>query len=530
MRKTLKEILITGVTLPSIASAQNQYDLPVGVTEISEKVQGLHHTILIICAVVGFIVFGIMIWSIIFHRKSKGAKAAHFHESLKVEIIWTTIPFIILIAIAFPATILLKEMYDTDASELTIKITGSQWKWHYQYLNYGDQNLDIEFLSQVSTPTEQIYNLQQKSPNYLLEVDNPLVIPVDKKVRFLLTSDDVIHSWWVRDFAVKKDAIPGFINETWAKVKKIGTYRGQCAELCGMRHGFMPIVVEVKTQQHFASWLKQQQQKQQADRKQHQAETSKDYTKQELVALGEVVYNKHCLTCHQKDGLGIAGAFPPLKGSPIVTGPKRNHISTVLIGVKGTAMPAFAKQLSNKEVASVLSFERFSWGNQAKEMIQPMDVQVFLDALRTTKSTPDSSATTLVTTSASNSEQEKNTNEEQPAPTVDAVQQPLPESSDNGEALYLKHCAVCHQPTGLGLASVFPALKDNAIANGDKAIHINIAVFGVKGTAMIAFKNQLSAKQLALILTYERRSWGNTGTAVTEQDVINQIKANSKEQ
>ena len=247
-------LIACGILLPASVLAQLQpYNMPVGVTDISAKVFDLHMLIFWICVVIGVVVFGVMIISMIKHRKSVGHKAAQFHESTTAEIIWTLVPLAILIGMAIPATKVLIEMEDTSEADLTVKITGYQWMWHYDYL---DENL--AFYSKLATPREQVYNMQEKDENYLLEVNNELVLPVGKKVRFLITSNDVLHAWWVPDLAVKKDAIPGFINESWAKIEQPGVYRGQCAELCGRDHAFMPIVVRAVSDDQYQQWVKEQ--------------------------------------------------------------------------------------------------------------------------------------------------------------------------------------------------------------------------------------------------------------------------------
>ena len=255
IQKIIKTPLtICWTLLPATAVAELQpYNMTVGVTDISSKVFDLHMLIFWICVVIGVVVFGVMIISMIKHRKSVGHKAAQFHESTTAEIVWTLVPLAILIGMAIPATKVLIEMEDTSAADLTIKITGYQWMWHYDYLDE-----DIAFYSQLGTPREQVYNMQEKGENYLLEVNNELVLPVGKKVRFLITSNDVLHAWWVPDLAVKKDAIPGFINESWAKIEQPGVYRGQCAELCGRDHAFMPIVVRAVDEDQYRQWVQQQ--------------------------------------------------------------------------------------------------------------------------------------------------------------------------------------------------------------------------------------------------------------------------------
>ncbi|KAA1149887.1 cytochrome c oxidase subunit II [Pseudoalteromonas sp. FUC4] len=355
--------------------ANSQYNMRKGVTDISNNVYQLHMTIFIICCVIGVIVFAIMFWALIHHRKSKGAVPAQFHESTKVEILWTAIPFVILIAMAVPATKTLIAMEDASKADLTIKITGSQWKWHYEYM--GE---DVEFYSILSTPQDEITNLADKNPNYLLEVDKPLVLPINQKVRFLMTSDDVIHSWWVPDFAVKKDANPGFINETWTNINEEGTYRGQCAELCGKDHGFMPVVVVAKSEADFKTWLADAKQAKQKAALADAALLDKTLPKEELMTLGEQVYMANCAACHQPTGMGLPGVFPALKGSPIVLGDIKDHIDVVIHGRPGTAMQAFAKQLSIKQLAAVVTYKRNAWGNDTGDVIQPSQIQTALDA------------------------------------------------------------------------------------------------------------------------------------------------------
>ncbi|WP_210404823.1 cytochrome c oxidase subunit II [Hahella sp. CCB-MM4] len=364
-RRRLMALALPCLAVPVFTHADWQVNMTRGVTDISESVFNLHMTIFWICVIIGIVVFGVMFWSIFAYRKSKGAKPAQFHESTTVEIIWTIIPFVILIGMAIPATGTLMKMYDTSDSELDIKITGYQWKWRYDYLKD-----DFGFFSTLATSQDQIYNKDQKGDHYLLEVDEPLVIPVNKKVRFLVTANDVIHSWWVPDLAVKRDAIPGFVNEAWAIVKEPGIYRGQCAELCGKDHGFMPIVVKAVSDQEYQEWVlaKQEQARQEYELK------NKQWTLQELVDRGEQVYLKNCAACHQASGEGLPPAFPALKGSAIATGPIENHINTVLHGVSGTAMQAFGPQLSEVDLAAVVTYERNAWGNNKGDMVTPQEI------------------------------------------------------------------------------------------------------------------------------------------------------------
>ena len=265
----------------SALSQERSLNLTKGVTEVSRDVYDLHMTIFYICCVIGVVVFGLMFYSMIRHRKSRGREPAKFHENVKVEILWTLIPFLILVGMAIPATSTLIAMEDTSDADVTIQVTGSQWKWHYKYFDR-----EVEFFSRLATQQQQIDNKFDKSENYLREVDNPLVLPTGQKVRFLVTSDDVIHSWWVPDFAVKKDANPGFINEAWTRIDEPGIYRGQCAELCGKDHGFMPIVVIAKTPEDYAKWIDETEAKQIAEQKRQQELLDMEMSMDELMAMG----------------------------------------------------------------------------------------------------------------------------------------------------------------------------------------------------------------------------------------------------
>ncbi|HAS6231838.1 TPA: cytochrome c oxidase subunit II [Vibrio vulnificus] len=360
--------MLVGFGAPAIA-LQTDFNMTQGVTQISQQVYELHMLIFYICCAIALIVFGAMFYAIFKHRKSKGAVAAHFHESTKVEVIWTVIPILILVAMAIPATKTLVAMEDTSQSDLTVKITGSQWKWHYSY--FGE---DVEFFSLLATSQKQIDGLEVKGANYLLEVDNPLVVPINRKIRFLLTSDDVIHSWWVPDFAVKKDTIPGFINEAWTRIDQPGVYRGQCAELCGRAHGFMPVVVHAMEENDFEQWLANKK-TELAEAKQAAASAlTQTLSLDELMAQGEAIYSARCAVCHQANGMGIPGAFPAIKGSAIATGDRDKHIDIVLNGKAGTAMQAFANQLSEQEIASVVTYQRNAFGNDTGDAVQAADV------------------------------------------------------------------------------------------------------------------------------------------------------------
>ena len=340
------------------------------VTPVAHRILELHNMILLICVIIFVIVFGIMFYSIFAHRKSRGHKAAQFHDNSTMEVIWTVIPFLILVGMAIPSTATLIDMSDTSKSDLTIKITGYQWKWNYDYL---DQ--DISFFSTLATPREQIENKAAKGEHYLLEVDNPIVIPVGKKVRFLVTANDVIHAWWVPQLGVKKDAIPGFINEVWARADEPGTFRGQCAELCGKDHGFMPIVVNAVSPEDFTKWVAMQKDKATAE----SASGTKTWSRDDLMEKGKKAYAATCAACHGAEGKGIPGVFPAIEGSKLATGPVEDHIKTVLngraTGKFSAPMPPFAAQLSDADVAAIVTFERNALGNKTGDVVQPSQVK-----------------------------------------------------------------------------------------------------------------------------------------------------------
>ena len=336
--------LLTLVVLSGPVFADYTLNLRQGVTPISKDVYDLHMIILWVVTIIGALVFGIMIWSMIHHRKSKGAVPAQFHHNTTAEIVWTIIPIMILVGLAVPATKTLIRMEETSDAHITIKITGHQWKWQYDYLEDG-----IRFFSVLADDSNKVRQrgsgIDPKSvENYLLEVDQPVVLPVNTKIRLLTTGADVIHAWWVPDLGWKRDAIPGFINDNWTYIEKEGTYRGQCAELCGRDHGFMPIVVNAVSKEKYAAWVEEM--------------------KSRSVEIdGAKLYKTNCAVCHQAEGQGIPGTFPALAGSPIVTGPAADHINRVLHGKN--MMPAFAKQLSDEELAAIINHERTSWGNDA---------------------------------------------------------------------------------------------------------------------------------------------------------------------
>lgn len=365
--------LLSTSALAESNSESMRLNLTKGVTDISQQVYDLHMTIFMICVVIGVLVFGAMFVSMYLHRKSRGAKPANFHESTKVEIVWTVIPFLILIGIAIPAAKTLIAMEDPSNPDVTVLVTGSQWKWHYKYMDS-----DVEYYSVLATQAEQIHNKFEKQQNYLLEVDRPLVIPTGQKVRFLITSDDVIHSWWMPAFAVKKDANPGFINEAWTRVNEPGIYRGQCAELCGKDHGFMPIVVIAKEPADYKNWIDEQAEVQRKAKEEEQKLLAMNMSMDELMENGQKVYQSTCAACHQGNGEGLPGIFPALKNSPVATGDIKHHIDVVVHGVSGTAMQAFGKQLSLKDLASVITYERNAWGNNTGDTVQAKDVNAVM--------------------------------------------------------------------------------------------------------------------------------------------------------
>lgn len=343
--------------------AVRQLNFAAPVTKIMEDIHWLHWFMMIICTVIFVVVFGAMLYSIIKHRKSVGHKAASFHESTTVEIIWTIIPLLIVIGMALPATKTVVAMKDTTNADITIKAIGYQWKWGYEYIKGEGEG--INFLSTLSTPREQINNLEEKSNTYLMEVDNEVVVPVNKKIRVITTADDVIHAWTVQGFGVKQDAIPGFVRDTWFKAEKIGTYRGQCSELCGKEHAFMPIVVKVVSDADYSTWVS-------AKKKELAAladDPSKTYTLEELKDRGAKVYAANCSVCHQPNGKG-GGAFPALDGDKVVLGPKEGQYQILLKGKN--AMPSWSR-LSDTELAAVMTFTRNSWSNKTGEVIQPSD-------------------------------------------------------------------------------------------------------------------------------------------------------------
>ena len=383
--KNLKALLAVSV-MAFVGEARADYalNLTEGVTELSKDIHDLHMLIFWICVAIGVLVYGLLIYSLVKFRKSKGAVASDFHENTKLEVLWTVIPFLILLGMAVPATKVMLKAYDVSGADMTIKVTGYQWKWRYEYLDDG-----LDFFSTLDAKSNEARQLNSKLkpsdvPNYLLEVDHPLVIPTGKKIRFLFTGADVIHSWWVPDLGWKKDTIPGFITDGWTKIDKPGIYRGQCTELCGRDHGFMPIVVIAKPEAEYKEWL--------AAQKGGSAQSTSapvvaapETTAAPVVAEaatssaavetanGQKVYETHCAGCHQTNGEGIPGLFPAIKGSKVVNGPLDDHIKIVLNG-KPPMMSSFKNILTPEEVAAVITYQRNSFGNSTGDVVHASDV------------------------------------------------------------------------------------------------------------------------------------------------------------
>ena len=479
-------------------SVQAEYKLNLmkGVTKISNDVYDLHMLILWICVAIGIAVFGTMFYSIYHHRKSKGHVAAQFHENTTVEIIWTIIPTLILVGMAIPATKTLMELDDVQDSDMTIKVTGWQWKWEYEYLDNG-----IHFFSNLDEASNKARQVgsgidPRSVPHYLLNVDNPLVIPTKKKIRFVVTAADVLHSWWVPDLGWKKDAIPGFINEAWTSVEKAGTYRGQCTELCGKDHGFMPIVVIAMDQPDYDAWVKKTKENAQ------KGPDLNDQSHDELVSKGASIYAKNCSTCHLPDGKGVPGAFPALTNSAVVKGDISAQTNIVLNG-KG-AMPAFGKMLKADELAQVITYTRNALGNSVGDEIQPKAIQELL---------PKAS-------SAPAAEKVEAKAPEKQEPVADMSKEDL---IALGKTVYASNCGSCHQAEGQGMPPTFPALKGSSVVKGDINAQVNLMLNG-KGM-MPGFGQTLSAKDFAAVVTFTRNGLGNTMNDAIQPSAIQKLQA-----
>jgi len=367
-KSAFSALLISSLYPSRVLSDWDALNMTEGVTQVSRDVFELHMLIFYICVAIGAVVFSVMFYSLFRYTKKRNPNPSTFHESTKLELAWTVVPFLILIAMAVPASKTLTEIYDDEEGEINIQVVGYQWKWEYKYLED-----DINFFSNLSTDQDEIYNLVPKGENYLLEVDEPLIIPVDTRVRFLITANDVIHSWWVPDFAIKQDAIPGFINTAWTRAEETGIYRGNCTELCGKNHGFMPVVVKVVEKDEYNDWVLAK--KEEAIKL---AElTEKEWSLAELTERGEGVYQKNCVACHQMNGEGLPPIFPALAGSDIVMFDKDRNVEILMEGVQGAAMQSFANQLSEVDMAAVITYTRQAWGNAENgdgEYVVPSDI------------------------------------------------------------------------------------------------------------------------------------------------------------
>lgn len=389
LRKTFRNAAMAAAALAMGATANAGYgvDILPPASPIAQQIYNLHAAILWVCAAIFVVVFGAMFYSVFRHRKAAGAKAAHFHENTTIEVVWTIIPFLILIGIAYPATKTVLEMKDASNPDLTIKVTAYQWAWEYDYLQDG-----VKFTSLLATPRAQIEERQKKgdtkNADYLLEVNNPMVVPAGRKVRLLITSNDVVHGWYVPQLGVNQYGIPGFVKDTWFKADRPGVYRGQCSQICGKEHGFMPIVVVAKAPEEYAAWVNEQKAKAPqvaaslppavaaaATVASPAEDPNKKWSLGELKAKGQEVFAANCAACHQANGKGVPPAFPALDGSKVVNGPKGAQIALELAGKQGTAMASFAR-LSDSELAAVITYTRNSWGNKTGEAIQPAEVKV----------------------------------------------------------------------------------------------------------------------------------------------------------
>ncbi len=354
----------------SCARLHAAINMPEGVTPISRDIYQLHMMIFYICAIAGVLTFSVIIYTLLKHRKSRGVVAAKFEGNLWLEAAWTIVPLIVLLGMVYPAATVLLRMEDTSKASVSVLVTGIQWKWRYDYLDD-----DISFYSNLSTPYDQIEGKAPKGEHYLLEVDKPIVVPIHEKIRFLFTSQDVIHSWWVPELGIKVDAMPGYISEAWAYIEKPGIYRGQCTELCGMMHGFMPIVLEAKTKEDYQAWIANKGKNlEQISPGEIPKDTeiiekkATDFGNLEAVkAYGQSIYKVHCTACHKADGKGMPPVFPSFVGTKIVTGPPEEQIKILLLGVQGKAMQSYADQLSDEEIAAVITYERNAWGNDNKD-------------------------------------------------------------------------------------------------------------------------------------------------------------------
>jgi cytochrome c oxidase subunit 2 len=509
-----------------LGTAQADYTLNLmkGVTKVSNDIYDLHMLILWICVFIGIAVFGVMFYSIYHHRKSKGHQAAQFHENTTVEIIWTIIPTLILIGMAIPATKTLMELDEVKESEMSIKVTGWQWKWEYEYLDNG-----IHFFSNLDEASNKARQVgsgidPRSVPHYLLNVDKPLVVPVKKKIKFLFTAKDVIHSWWVPDLGWKKDANPGFINEAWTSVDKPGTYRGQCTELCGKDHAFMPIVVIAMEQVDYDKWVKK------TKEEEEQGAGLEDQSHEKLVAEGAKVYEKNCASCHLADGKGVPGTFPAMTGSKVVTGDIHAQAELILNG-KGM-MPAFGKMLKADELAQVITFTRNGLGNKVGDEIQP---KAIAEMLPKKASVAKAEVKTEEKAPAKVDEEKivakKDEKSDQAAKKVAKVEDKKADVAQadlvaQGKSVYEKNCSSCHSPDGAGLPGVFPALTASKVVTGDINKQVEVMMNG-KGM-MPAFGTMLSADEFAAVVTYTRNELGNSVGDALQPSAVKSLQSAKK--
>ncbi len=493
MKKTKQLIACLTLMAIGLGSAHADYALNLmqGVTQVSNDLYDLHMLILWICVFIGAGVFGVMFYSIYHHRKSKGHVAEQFHENTTIEIIWTIIPTLILIGMAIPATKAMLELDDVKEAQMSIKVTGWQWKWEYEYLDNG-----IHFFSSLDEASNKARQVgsgvdPRSVPHYLLNVDKPLVVPVKTKIRFLYTAADVIHSWWVPDLGWKKDAIPGYVNEAWTSVDKPGTYRGQCTELCGKDHAFMPIVVIAMEKPDYDAWVKK------TKDELAKANDVSDLSHDELVAKGAEVYAKNCSSCHLPGGEGVPGAFPAISGSALVNGDINAQANLILNG-KGM-MPAFGKMLNATELAQVITYTRNALGNKKGDEIQPKAIQAL------------QGGTAVVESKAAEAPKE--------AAKVDVkAKLSKDELLAKGKEVYAASCASCHQADGAGMAGTFPAITGSKLVTGD--IKNQVALMSNGKGMMPAFGTMLNPVDFAAVVTYTRNALGNkVGDMIQPADV-----------
>jgi len=517
VKKTKQLFACLSLMILGLGTAQADYTLNLmkGVTRVSNDIYDLHMLILWICVFIGIGVFGVMFYSIYYHRKSKGHQAAQFHENTTIEIIWTIIPTLILIGMAIPATKTLMELDEVQDSEMSIKVTGWQWKWEYDYLDNG-----IHFFSSLDDASNKARQVgsgidPRTVPHYLLNVDHPLVVPVKTKIRFLFTAKDVIHSWWVPDLGWKKDANPGFVNEAWTSVDKVGTYRGQCTELCGKDHAFMPIVVIAMEKPDYDKWVLK------TKAEQESGAGLEPQSHEQLMAAGAKVYEKNCASCHLADGKGVPGAFPAITESAVVKGDIQAQTQLVLNG-KGM-MPAFGAMLKADELAQVITYTRNALGNKVGDEIQPADVQELLPKKAAAK--VEAKVETTVEAKAETKAQVKPAEKAVVKESKKLADVPVADLTAQGKAVYEKNCSSCHSPDGKGMAGVFPALTASPVVTGDVKAQAELML---KGKGMMPAFGSLSAEDFAAVVTYTRNELGNSVGDSLQPSAVKSLQSTKK--